>query len=340
MSNIHTIIEFLYLNADFFSVTFNADSNKKFQAWAENNAQMIAPLSDEMHKAFLRGQHTTYYMTIAEFRIAMFGDGRHVQGLLDGSPQAMQRFLMKNPRVANTLLKHMQNPVIQKWYEEQATAQQRVERKARNQDIESGEFWRILDYQAASVRYHQYLQNEIAQEVNKISNEETLSALYKTLFNKTVDVKILQHSQIAQMKRGITAALIRQYGARHANEADAKVEQVIGDNIKLSLALKKHRVMHRAVTILRKPAQSRTDVLKKFHQHITANRDLLATRRDTGFVTFVKGLGVAAATIFGVVIGGYFAYQGLFGANATNGKMYMNEIKAISAAPRRTCVRG
>jgi hypothetical protein len=59
------------------------------------------------------------------------------------------------------------------------------------------------------------------------------------------------------------------------------------------------------------------------------NRDLLATRRDSGFMTFVKALGVIAASIFTVGIASYPTYQRLFGKQATRGKVLMSECEKL-----------
>lgn len=81
--------------------------------------------------------------------------------------------------------------------------------------------------------------------------------------------------------------------------------------------------MTKAVEILQEDPSPRQ--LDNFYGHLIKNKnDLMVSRNESGFKTFLKGLGVAGATIFGLGIGGYFAYRELF--IQSRGKNFINEI--------------
>lgn len=335
INRINEAIELLYIYGEFFSAPFDDAASTRFQEWSRINHALISSMSADMKLAFEKSRGDTFWMAMANFRMAMMGSEKTGPGLRSGRIQVMERFLMRNPQMVTVLLKHKNDKAISRWYADMATVELPAVMETRK--LEMQHIWQVEQYKVASHRYRHHLQMEIRQEVEYIEDTQILSELYKTLCGQTVDVNTLRNSQVSQLKKAISTKLIDQYSQNPVGEAhqDVAVEAVIGSNIKLSLALKKHRVMNKAVTILNKTDVSSKIKAAEFEQHLAGNRKLLATRRDTAFDTFVKSLGVAAAGIFGVIVGGCYAYRGLFGKNATEGKKFMNEIHSI----KKTTIR-
>jgi hypothetical protein len=104
------------------------------------------------------------------------------------------------------------------------------------------------------------------------------------------------------------------------------------DNNNLStvkLALQKFVIIQTGINKLLL-AQSQNEEEKQetaddFKLYINENKNLLITRRDTLVVTFLKVLGVIAATCL-PFIGNFFAHRYTFGDKATHGHLFLEQI--------------
>jgi hypothetical protein len=195
---------------------------------------------------------------------------------------------------------------------------------------------KIDRYEKSSSRYQGYLEAKIEKAVNQINNKNILTDLYETLIKTQFGGSAQIPDNISESKATIASNLLNQY--RYGDDQQRTlIEQKLSTEPKLVADLKKRNVICEATSKLQKSGNVTKDELEKnFFKHLKDNKSILTKRRDSGFDTFVKGLGVAVATIFGVGVGGYFAYKHLFGSKATEGGKLINEVKDIRKShPKR-----
>jgi hypothetical protein len=183
--------------------------------------------------------------------------------------------------------------------------------------------------------------------VNKINDSLILERIYKYLIvrvkkiilqGKVVEGKFPKND-IDYAKKKICSSLINRY--KNFND-QLEIESIFHDNTKLIYALKKHNAMYEILRTFDETAYINDaehpvekenkfkEIGEKFKTCLEKHKAILTTRRDNGFETLIKGLGLAAATIFGLGFAGRFAYTHLFGSKATHGNKYINEINQIS----------
>lgn len=112
-------------------------------------------------------------------------------------------------------------------------------------------------------------------------------------------------------------------------EALKKQTQTTTLSTKVTDGLKKLKAIHDAKKCLLTNDVSYEDKMNNFITELKKNREILNKRRDSAFLTFVKALGVATATLAGLVAGpvtGYLAYQRLFGKDKSHGSRFVNEM--------------
>lgn len=163
----------------------------------------------------------------------------------------------------------------------------------------------LLNYKTMSIDYKNYLSDKIDNEIRNISNKDTQQAVSYYLQNQSGQTDIVSELENPKLLSLSTIQLI-----------------------------KKHSVMITAIQILNGSGEDPIPKLTNFYEHLRANKaDLIVSRKEPGFKTFLKGLGVTAATIFGFGIGGYVAYQKLF-CNS-QGKQYFNKTEALEIITKK-----
>ena len=123
--DIKEVLDFLYLNVDFFAAQFR--SPESYCPWARKKGSAIESMADHMSIAF----HS--YGMISDFRRALCGnidDAR--DSLIVGQFERMHSFLQLHKRALTAFRYHLNDPVVDDWYQTQATPSQ-VERRERKQ---------------------------------------------------------------------------------------------------------------------------------------------------------------------------------------------------------------
>lgn len=123
-----------------------------------------------------------------------------------------------------------------------------------------------------------------------------------------------------------------QSGGKTMEKEAKKIEATLKNQPLKLLAFKKYKAMTEAEDILRR---NEPDVVESYTLHLKNNKSLLGQRRDPTFKTFAKKLGVVSAAIFGLGVGGYFAYHLFFGKKATEGKKIYQTAKNQSPTIKR-----
>ncbi|KTD10648.1 hypothetical protein Lgra_1614 [Legionella gratiana] len=181
-------------------------------------------------------------------------------------------------------------------------------------------------YEDATSNYKNYLEKEIKKEINKITDKNFLSEVYGQLIKTQFNAPAPLPDDIKWAKKMIACNLINQYDSKHNVE---NINQLFSHKPKIVDALKKHQVITEASKKLDKSPQ-------EFLEHLKENKKILTKRRDSGLETFIKALGVGAAAIIGIGVGGYFAYKHLFGSKATEGDKLLNEVSDIRESRPKT----
>ena len=201
---------------------------------------------------------------------------------------------------------------------------------------------KLQHYEENARKYQEYLENIIISEVKKIKKESLLEKLKKSLIKEAnisitqgdlISLKVKNDKKIVIDKEKIASALLNQY---RESEKQADIKDMLVKNTKLSDALEKLRVMQEAKAILQnKDKIENTKLEEKFFKYLEDNKPILTKRRDNHFDVLVKGLGVAAGTVFGFGIGGYVAYRNLFGSKATRGHEFIHEVSEVRNNKKR-----
>jgi hypothetical protein len=320
-TDISRVIEFLYTNVDFFLAQYV--STEQFQSWAKLNNDGIKSISGDMVDAFSKGKDT-FWMLVSQQRHALLA-------LREGDSKKIHALLIKNPQIVQAIIRNLKDPIINKWYAEQATQSQQDDREERQRQRQ------IDRYEKASSKYKEHIENEIEKEVNNINNKILLNKLHETLIKTQFGNPATpgEDADISFTKAKVVSALLNQYENTDIKKA---IDTQLVHKPKLIDALKKHTSMKQAEKILRNEDgsnQTKAQIVDSYHLHLKNNKAILTKRRDSGFNTFVKGLGVFAATILGVGVGGILAYQHLFGSKATHGNKFINKVSEIKNKYRR-----
>lgn len=106
---------FLYINVEFFSVPFL--HNEDFQVWAKANEAGLLRLSTDLKK-------TLKPTDIINFADALCGKvfepNDDKKSLIHGDPNRLIQFLKVTPSMIKMLIRHLNNPIIDQWYQENA----------------------------------------------------------------------------------------------------------------------------------------------------------------------------------------------------------------------------
>ena len=315
--DINDVISFLYINVDFFAAPFTQPD--KYQKWAGNNRRAITPLSNALKEA-LSGD-TAYGTCLSEYRLVLT---KEKAGLIHGKDTELLRFLRsaEADSLVVAVKKHMNDPIIARWYENQATPEER-ERRTLRIALEKNTGTLVNNYNA-TVGYQTHLEEELKKKMPTVVAKKEL---FKSLCNI---LKLPNNEQISTDQ--LSEKLMTDYC--FMTDADRLLTQTaLSHKPLLILALDKYRIITNARCVLTRPGflQSRMD---DFYEHLSKNKDTLTKRRDDAFITFAKVLGVAAAAVFGVGVGGYFVHQRFFGAKATQGHDYIDSIAKIDKSSK------
>jgi tetratricopeptide (TPR) repeat protein len=227
-------------------------------------------------------------------------------------------------------------PSVHNWFKSDASA--KLGKLMGDLDEEyKGEENQINGYDTASSIYKDYLETRIKNEIDNINDIKTLNELYGVLVKMNSELGSIsaipkEDTEISWLKNKIFSALLNQYGNNIVldTEIDKKLEPLWPEN-KLIIDLKKYKVINESIQILRNTDnkyQTNDQIVDSFHHHLEKNKSILTKSRGSGSLTFAKALGVAAATIFGLGIGGYFAHKSLFGS--TREHKFIDEVSDIN----------
>lgn len=332
-----SIVKFIHLNIDFFAAPFAA-TDSTFQDWAKTNDDMIRfsnELSDAFDESLNRKGRQPDASVFYREKLKLYGSYRiSIQQLAKGKEMNhLANFLFQNPSVVRAFKNNINNPCIAAWYETQATSLQKAGRDSRVlawgkivlHSPQESEFNKnqVKKYYKASESYAIYLHEVIDDEIAHLNNH-ALEDLADELGMKNISNKKLISKELC--KKIINPTIISQ-------EKD-KLLNLIRGKSNLQDALAKYEVIKQAQAGLEKKDESNDVKINNFEEHLRNSQRLLTQRRDSGFMTFLKGLGVASASIFGLGVGGFLAYQHLFGSKATEGHRYLKETAKIQATPK------
>jgi hypothetical protein len=184
----------------------------------------------------------------------------------------------------------------------------------------------VDSYQAAVDDYKVYLENEIKSEVDKIEDMAMLKNLYTVLYP---DPDIPKPSESYDLKEKISNQLVEQYS--NQDSKGPVIVSELGKHKNIINDLQKYDVIIKAENKLQdKSFGDKNKQIKRFLEHLKNNKTILTKRKDSGVKPFFKALGVGAASVFGVGVGGIFAHKKLFGADSTKGAKFMAKVKQIS----------
>lgn len=292
------VISFLHENVDFFAAPF---IQNEFQTWAKEHERQISQLTRDLIPVVSVIRFGKY-----PFINALVGANEtdRENSLLNDKTQRIKeffkRFFASNSRAVAKFHKHLDNTVITKWYQTEASDEQYYNRLR-------------LQFKKACTKYKKYLQEQIKQEfyaIDRPISQSIIDALGSTTF--FVKKKFLPSYCNNENRR-------------------QQIDGILAGSPSLATALKKYQSIDAAERILQNPDKqaSSLSVISSFFQHLEKNDSLLTQRRDSGFVTFLKGLGVVAATLAGFIVGGFVAYKFMFGSRASRGQMFFNEVADI-----------
>lgn len=156
----------------------------------------------------------------------------------------------------------------------------------------------------------------ITQALQRLFSNEINTSDLNTVFTYSADqlssiISKLIHDTRSDDEKNKIMACIHYY--QHLNQA-------LANNPKDYLALQKRDVVVKAMyALLTSTSQDETMRLEQFNKELIEGKTILCTRRDSYFTTFVKALGVIAAGILGLGVGGYIAFNYFFQEPRTEG---------------------
>jgi hypothetical protein len=252
MSNqIDQALQFLNANLEFFAAP--VVDGEAFSSWA-NPLPAMHVLSFDLRTVLKKIEFIAFFDALVGKALDK-DDAKHA--MITGNDKRMRNLLTKRPEIVAVLVSHMNNPVIEQWYQTEATSTQLALRQ----------FRQVKSYYYACAVYEKYLNKQIACAGANAENMPVIEAAKAKLI-------VIQNGM---------------------NMLTSK------DNLNTQLKV------------------------SAFFSYLELHRALLTTRRDSGLLTFVKALGVIASSIFGLGVGGYYAYQRLFGVNATRSGQLINQ---------------
>lgn len=190
----------------------------------------------------------------------------------------------------------------------------------------------INKYSEACATYKEHLERAVEDKVNQITDLVLLEELYRNLI-KSSNGEAKLPSDLRWAKSKIATSILNQY---HNENTKKMLDQKLNAYPTLKLTLRKHSIIDSFEKLLSNSTSTenhRTEekLVQKFHVQLKINASILTLRRDTGLMTFAKGLGVLTAGIFGFGVGGYFAYEHFFGMKATHGHQFIKNINKITS---------
>lgn len=192
---------------------------------------------------------------------------------------------------------------------------------------------KIEIYKKSASTYKERLESEIRKEVRKIKDDD-IKNLYGNLKQTVSNTPSELPEKISDARNNISSILINQYRLGTTEKQNDTEKQLV-HYPKLIDTLKKLTVMEEASKELQQPEHTKDQLENNFLKHLKNNKPILTKRRDSEFDSFLKGLGVVAASILGIGFGGYYAHKYLFGSKATEGSKHISEMFRTSKSHYR-----
>lgn len=107
----------------------------------------------------------------------------------------------------------------------------------------------------------------------------------------------------------------------------AKEKEKVADNPKKLAEVKiKQEALNELLATISGSGKAEIKV-SKFNEKLDEVKPVLMRKHDGALETFVKAIGVGAASIIGVGVGGYYAHKHLFGDKATQGGKLVHDVR-------------
>lgn len=124
-SDVKEVLYFLSINIHFFAAQFI--ETPSYSLWAERKKNSLDSVTQDMQRVF------NNYGKIADYRRALCGNSL---SLMTGEMTKMCEFLVNNQDVVEAFKRHLNTPVIEEWYQTQATCSQQINRKEKKKIYE------------------------------------------------------------------------------------------------------------------------------------------------------------------------------------------------------------
>lgn len=129
-SEIEILLDFMKINVDFFAAPFLTPN--AFNSWSLLQSQDLNNLSDDIKKVIPEESLGWFMVTITSENKFQSEDKKNFlptsHCLISGDVTPLRGFLSENPPVAEAIKAHQYNPIIDKWYAENATLEQHLNR--------------------------------------------------------------------------------------------------------------------------------------------------------------------------------------------------------------------
>ncbi len=284
---IRTIL-FMQKNIQFFAAPFDPVLAGAFQQWAKEHEKEIKPFSDEIWDMLYKHPDSIFYMALAKYRRAILAlkekDYNKIFLLINNDFPMLVDIINRNK--GNDIFNHFGSFPLK---------------------------IKIVDYQEAVFSYKKELKKQI------------MAQLDNRFFDLTELIQEIREGceseYWAALSRDEKQAFFLENYCKDTNFAE-QVNHYYMHDPSFLITLQRYAVIEQGEKML--AVQDITDAvdtkeaIENFHSHLAANKSLFVKKRDTALMTFVKALGVVAAAILGVGIGGVYAYQRFFGASAAD----------------------
>tara|TARA_R110000868_G_scaffold278091_6_gene537897 strand:- start:1090 stop:1893 length:804 start_codon:yes stop_codon:yes gene_type:complete len=190
-----------------------------------------------------------------------------------------------------------------------------------NQDKPAEKYTGLLYGESNKIKQIISWNHELRGALIKHANDACIKSWYNDSF---VDEYRQRNHEINKYKRACSGYI------NHLNSVIAKINDP--DNFSSKLADKKLMIIGEAKNILDHASnENYDDSINSFMEALKSNKITLAERRDTGFITFVKALGLLGASIFTLGIATFATYHRLFGKYATHANRLVLECESTHA---------
>ncbi len=243
-------------------------------------------------------------------------------------PRPFKKSSHKHPKTEQQSLPQALTPFSQtlliQWPEEKAEEKPQEKLNWHNEEAT------LKKYKSAAESYAAHLLRAIQSEIEDTYLSNPNHSLFTLLPPRSSNTREELAEALLNIYYSPASAPTNRFSWQEQNlQNEALQIDIAIDTLPLAfhLAWKKYKLVHEMLE---------AETVSDFHALLKDenNRTLLRKRRDSAFMTFVKGCGLVVATILGlplgVVGGAYLGYQHLFGAKATRGQRFLREADDIT----------